>query len=75
MGARGVLVCCSDYGHWGRSMRHNAGSLLAGLHAAAARFCTDAAMLMHVGVPLAFLAACPAGRRTSVKHALNHLFV
>jgi hypothetical protein len=56
-------------------MRHSATSLLACSHAAAARFCADAAMLVHVSVTLEFLPAYPADCRASVKHSLDDLFI
>jgi len=56
-------------------MPHTSTGLLARLHAAAARFCANAAMLVHVSVALAFITADSADCRTSIKHALGHLFI
>src|SRR6185369_3014543 len=56
-------------------VRHAARQFLAGLHAAAAAFRTDAAMFMHRGVGLALLGAKPAGGGADAEHAAHHVVI
>ena len=57
------------------TLLHGSQQLVAGLLAAAAGLSTDPAMLMHLGMPLALIAAAPAGCHAGLQLRSGHIGV